>query len=104
MSDAIQVTCHLIVGQKFDKYQRTAGYPTVRVAKTKVPVAAHEVPIRITLELPRALFLRPALEASIKVPAADHPLIIRPEVQENIASILSEQLGVTVRVTQEPEA
>lgn len=77
------------------------GYPKLgaRLATRRPALAAGEVCLRLTVELPSALFARPALEARITVPEGSAPAAISAEVKANIADELSKQLGMRVEVT-----
>lgn len=90
---------YLVVGQKFRDSGWTEGKPTVRTMKTKPSVAPHEVAVWINVELPEALFKRPNLSATISVPESSAPITITPEVQENIARVVQEQLGITLQIS-----
>lgn len=68
----------------------TAGNPAL---------SANEVAMRVTLELPDALFEKPQLQASIVVPddAVAAP-IIDATVLDNIKETLSQNLGVDLNI------
>lgn len=72
----------------------------------KVPaLQPGEVAIRVDLQLPEALFVRPTLKATITVPAdqVSRPTI-NAAVVENIREVLQQQLGVNLRIALvEPE-
>ena len=104
----VDVVCYVIVGVKLRGEGKNAwvrGRPTVRVSKTKPSVAGNEVPVRIELRLPIALFQKPDLEAIITIPEEKTQFIITPEVQQNIADAIRAQTGmeISLRVEKEPE-
>ena len=74
------------------------GSITSSIAKPSTK--ANEVAIKITLAIPDALFEKPQLTARIEIP---NDAVTQPElcadVQDNIAEVLSEQLGINVSVT-----
>ena len=61
-----------------------------------------EVAIKMCVEIPDAIFERPALEAKITV-SADNLAgpVITADVCDNIAEVLSEQLGLNMHVSSE---
>lgn len=102
MAITIRVELHLIVGQKFREIngkRYTDGKPSVRVCKGKPAVEPHEVAMALCVDLPVSLFVRPQLTATITVPEDKAPFIITPEVRQNIAKAMSEQLGITMTVS-----
>lgn len=82
------------------KYSRWNGKLTGVRKSAPASTARNEIAIRVTLDLPDALFERPQLEAKIAIPpdALGGP-VVNADVQDNIAAILSEQLGVVVHVS-----
>jgi hypothetical protein len=104
MANTVRVTFCAIVGQFFKDSGYADGKPTVRTTKTPPKLDPHEVPVWVTLELPEGLFKRPRLAVAIKVPDEQAPIKITPEVQSNIADIITQQLGVNVTITtNQPE-
>jgi hypothetical protein len=96
---SVSVGFYLIVGQYFRDSGFTDGKPSVRTAKTKPRCDPHEVAIWLQVDLPEALFKRPNLQARIRVPEAQAPFVITPEVQQNIAQVVQEQLGITMQIS-----
>jgi len=74
----------------------------VTLTRKKPDTGAQEVAIKIEIEVPDALFLRPTLTAKIAVPE-DAPISteVPVEVQDNLAALLSEQMGVQIHVSTE---
>lgn len=100
MSSTIDVQFHVVIGQYFQGVALVPdGKPSVRVSKGRPSVEAHEVAILLNLRLPKALFVRPSLSASITVPENSAPLKITPEVQSNIARVIEEQLGIVLKLS-----
>lgn len=102
MSKTIRASCYLtVVGRKSHAYggwdlsigrlvKRTGALP---------PCAANEVPIRVDIELPVALFERPELSVAIKV-AGDTPRVeIDADTQENLAQRMQEIIGLPVTIS-----
>lgn len=98
----IEVRCHLVVAQSFrEGYGGSLnphGRPSVRVSKGRPQCASDEVAIAINLSLPRSLFLRPNLVATISVPDNQAPITITPDMQSNIAKVVADQLGIVMQI------
>lgn len=74
-------------------------YMAARITPKTPKLAAGEVVVELKLKVPRALFQRPTLRASVEIPAGQVPTMITADVQDNIARALSEQLGMRVEIT-----
>lgn len=73
--------------------------PTFRVMKTSPALDQNEIAVKINLELPEALFTKPALEAKIVISdKAVAPNVIEMEVIDNVEQIIKEQTGFTVKL------
>jgi hypothetical protein len=56
--------------------------------------------MKLKIEVPASLFLKPSLEASISIPDdAVSPVIINPEVQDNIKDIIKRNTGLDLNIT-----
>lgn len=107
MTNTVKIAFHLIVGQYFEErggIMRPDGKPALRVAKNRPDCKAHEVAVYVELDLPAALFLRPNIRTKIVVPDNAAPLVITPQVQENITQVLRDQLGINVIITPPEES
>lgn len=95
----IDIECYLAVGVTFKRYT-TGDKPSIRLTMTAPSLAPHEVSIALHLKMPEAIFKKPSLSATIEVPA-ETPLqsVITPEVQDNIAQVLRDQLGLSITIT-----
>lgn len=99
----MKTECYLVVTGKprrfgfSDRYTVEPG--AVEVRKKKPALAAHQVAIKINLEVPDALFLRPALELDLRLPAPDHEFRLDPEFEQRITEAVAAAAGETVRVT-----
>jgi hypothetical protein len=72
-----------------------------RLSKGKPSLTRNEVAVKIELSLPRSLFVKPALEARIKVADGDtQPPVIELEVQDTVEAILRDRTGFDVRIIQ----
>lgn len=59
-----------------------------------------EVPIKINVDVPDALFKRPQLQASITIPdSAVTAPVVTAQVLDNVREILSQQTGLDVQVS-----
>lgn len=98
----VNVSFYLIVGQEFTAGGFKTGRSSVRVAKTKPSCGPNEVAMKLAVDLPESLFKRPQLSATITVPESQAPMVITPEIEQNIARVVQEQLGITMRVSSTP--
>lgn len=67
----------------------------------KLPsLASGEIAIRLDLSVPRALFTKPQLQASITIPESSVTApVLDAIVLDNIKEVLSQQLGVDINLT-----
>lgn len=94
----LDVDCYLVIGQKVSQYGTASGRPRLRLAILKPSLKADEVAIAIALTLPLSLFSKPTLSASIVVNGDQAPEVITPEIQHDIAEVLRERHGITLRI------
>lgn len=72
----------------------------VRLAEREPKMMGNEVALRLAIELPNQLFVRPILEASMKVPAEAVPKTkINTTVTDNIQKIIKEAIGLNMVVS-----
>jgi len=70
-----------------------------RIPKLK----GNQVALRLEIDLPRALFTRPTLQARMVIPDEAVPAVkISPEVTDNISRIIKESTGLTMSVNVIP--
>lgn len=90
---------HLVLSSKGRHFSKLAARLTARPPKC----AAGEIPMLITVQVPRALFERPTLQATVTLPPEQKlSEKITANVADNLSRTLSERLGVGVKVTAEP--
>jgi hypothetical protein len=96
--NTVDGTFYLIVRRSLSRGWKLRG----RLAAKQSGLAAGEVALQIEVVLPIALFQRPSLHAKVTVPEG-HLLsaMITADVQDNLAELLSEQLGTVVRISAE---
>ena len=99
MAGTVDVTFYVVVHAVIDERDWLKGKPTVRVTAKKPALAKDEVPVQMTLSLPKALFKRPQITASVRVADDLAPAVITAEVQDNIAQAIRDRLGMDVRIT-----
>lgn len=69
------------------------------VTKNKPHTDADEVAIKIEMDLPNSLFLKPALKFKVDVPEDATPVVeIDANVSSNLAEILTRELGQKVHL------
>ena len=95
-----EITTELYMILALDRVNRYARKLKARLAVRPPKLAAGEVSLSLSISVPRSLFARPALSATITVPACDEPkAVIDADVMDNIAETLTEQLGMRVVVS-----
>jgi hypothetical protein len=101
MSNSLKWSGYLIVdGSSVMKDPNRPGCwkPSARLTKNTPDLNRGEVAIKISVELPASLFLRPQLEAKFTVPADSvSPPVIDTEVTDNVAAIIRQNTGFDVR-------
>ena len=72
---------------------------TGRLTKSATDLAAGEVSVKVSVQLPAALFDRPQLQASIIIPegALSAP-VIDATVLDNVREIIQQQLGIDLKI------
>jgi hypothetical protein len=76
---------------------------TARMVERVPKLKGNEVALRLAIDLPKALFTRPTLEARMTIPDEAVPTIeITPEVTDNISKIIRESTGLTMSVNVVP--
>lgn len=98
------ITKYLVISATKSRYGGLVG--KVRMVERVPTLKGNEVSLRLSLELPNAMFERPQLEAKMEVPEEAVPEItITPEVTENIQKIIKETIGLNmvVSVIEQPK-
>ena len=70
----------------------------VQAFKTKPDTKENEIAVKLTLEIPDAIFEEPVFEANIKLPAVVRNLPERTEIARNVSAALSKELGYKVKI------
>jgi len=99
----VEIEFHAVIRQKFGAGGWATGRPAVRVSKGKPFCEPDEVAVAIRLQLPASLFKRPQLRADIVVPEGMAPTVITPEIQQNIADVVRDQLGIVLHIAAPSE-
>ncbi|HET8550941.1 MAG TPA: hypothetical protein VFM97_00510 [Gammaproteobacteria bacterium] len=91
-------SCYLVMSMK-DKRYPGKGL-SIRLTRHTPSLDRNEIALSVSIDLPEALFRRPALQASIAVPedAVSAPTI-DADVVENIRELASEHLGVDLAIS-----
>lgn len=86
---------------KFTFYLTFSGSMTTpRTYKNRPNLAYDEISMRLSVNLPDALFKKPQLSAEINVPeTAAQPTEISADVQENVRLAIEESTGMEVKIT-----
>ncbi len=99
------VNCWLKVAAERNGYcsdKNSSNYFTARGLKATVNkpgTESNEIAIKLNIEIPNALFLKPSLEFNVSVPDNVRHPSINTEVKDGLAAALSEQLGQKVFLT-----
>jgi hypothetical protein len=92
-------TFYLVLKPSARSYTNTLS---ARLAKKKPSLAAGEVVMLLDVDLPESLFKRPQLSAKVRVPPDQMgKTFITADVADNVAAVLSQQLGMRVTVSAE---
>jgi hypothetical protein len=71
---------------------------TIAVAKSKPSPRDNEVAVKITLEIPDAVFDEPVFEAKLKLPETTRNFPEKTEIAQHLGAALSEKMGFRVKV------
>ena len=72
---------------------------STRLTQSKPSIFANEISILLDINLPKALFEKPRLEASITIPEeAAGPDLITTEVIENVSEAIEKSTGLTFAI------
>ena len=87
---------YLVVRKKNNWISRLSG----RLTQGTPVLAAGEVPIKVMVEVPEALFVRPQLQARVIVPEScvSRP-VIDATVLDNVREVLQQQTGLDITVS-----
>jgi hypothetical protein len=99
MSKSVTWSGYLAVAINNPDSPQYAWKASAKLSVNKPTVSRSEIALKISVDLPTSLFVRPQLEAKITVP--DHavtPLEIGMEVTDNIAALIHQQTGFDVKL------
>jgi len=101
---SVNISCYLIIGARINANDWLQNKPSIKVSRGKPKTEAHEVAIKLDLNLPIGLFKRPQIVASVTVADNNAPLNITADVQDNIVDAIRQASGLDVRlVIEAPE-
>lgn len=92
----INTTGYLIVGARFNRLGQELGKTSLRITKTKPALDTNEIAVELSLSLPKSLFIKPQLQATIDAPESDNAIEISSEIQQNITDAIAEASGLFV--------
>ncbi len=93
---------YLVLSPKMAVYDKDhiAGLAIPKISKGSPTLGRNEVVMKLKIEVPESLFLKPSLEASIVVPADKvSSTVITPEIQENIREVVKQSTGLDLSIT-----
>lgn len=72
---------------------------SVRITKSAPALGRDEITMRLNINIPDKIFLKPRLEASITVPEDSiQAAVIEPEVVDNIKETIKEHTGIELDI------
>lgn len=99
MSNTVKWNGWLTVGVNNPKSPVHSWRTTGKLSVGKPSTSGFEAAVKIQIELPASLFIRPQLEAKITVPAHSvTPLTIDLETLDNVEKLISQQTGFDVKL------
>lgn len=82
------------------KHHRYFKPTDLRISKTKPATGSSEIAIKLNLEIPNSLFIKPALNFKMSIPEEACALpVLEADVQNNLAEVLAEQLGQKIHLS-----
>jgi len=82
------------------KYLVIKSNGSAKVVEREPRLERNEISLRLSLEIPNALFERPRLEATMKIPTEAIPKIkITPTVSDNVEKLIRQSTGLNMHVT-----
>lgn len=98
----VNIDFYAVVKASFRNYDNSLdGKPSVRACKNKPALDFNEVPILISLSIPKSMFMRPQLQAKITLPEQDVNKEISVEIQSDIAKAIEQAVGMSVTLNVE---
>lgn len=95
----MEISQYLII-KKNVRYSRGTGYYAARLTQKSPALASNEIAVKIRLQLPDAIFEKPAFEAKVVVPdSAISKPIIEADVIDNVEQIIKQNTGFEVKLT-----
>lgn len=92
----MNIECYLIIHRPKGQYVK----PRIRMTAKQPSLQSRERAVKVSLQMPDALWEEPELRASIVVPddAVSKP-VIDAQVLDNIQEILNQQLGINLQIS-----
>ena len=102
----MKVECYLRVTAQKSNYTRDISNPDyfkpcdLKISKTKPDTASNEIAVKLTLDIPNSLFVKPTLNFTMTIPedAVTIPTL-EAEAQQNLVDLMTEQLGQRVHLS-----
>lgn len=92
---------YIVVEGRKNRYEQITLYS--RMVEKTPKLKGNEIALRLSIDLPKALFTRPTLEAKMTIPDEVVPTVeISPEVTANIEEIIKQSTGLTMSVNVVP--
>lgn len=102
----MKISCYLKVQAKKNEYRREitdSDYfipGSLTVTKSKPNTSANEIAVKLDIEIPNSLFVKPTLNFEMTIPEDSVAIpVLNVEAQQNLAELLSEQIGQRVHLS-----
>ena len=89
----MKTSCYLIISVKESPYGGRIHPGPIRMTKNKPPTKGNEVAIKVNIDLPDALFTKPAMEITLNAPEPQG-VELSTEVQDQISEFIAEATGL----------
>lgn len=102
----MKVECYLRIKAQRSGYgtdvthERWFKATELKVSRSKPKTEANEIAVKLNLQIPNALFVKPDLVFNVEIP--ENAAVIPPitaEVKDNLVEVLSKQIGQTVHLS-----
>lgn len=102
MQKTVEQEVYLVLSPKMSTYRKNSvsGLYIPRITKGSPTLNRNEIALKLRIEVPVALFLKPSIEASISIPNDQvSRTVITPEIQDNIREIVRQGTGLDFNIS-----
>lgn len=94
MAEMFKYTGYMICKRPKNRFAKTS----TRYTATPPTVLKDEIAVKVSIEIPESLFVRPQLHATISLKDVPPKDLITTEVARNIEDIIKDSLGITIKI------